>query len=116
MRSGAFSRFALMWLAASAMLFGQTVRDLKVQETEASTGMAKRYALVVGISQYRNLPAKAQLKFAHRDAEEFARLLRSESGGGLSSTTMRVLTDGQATLSAILRRAAHLAAAGHRSE
>ncbi len=101
MRSGAFSRFALMWLAASAMLVGQTVRDLKVEKTETSTGMAKSYALVVGISQYRNLPAKAQLKFAHRDAEEFARLLRSESGGGLSSTTMRVLMDGQATLSAI---------------
>jgi uncharacterized caspase-like protein/tetratricopeptide (TPR) repeat protein len=99
----------VLWFVAD-IAGAQTVRDLKIEQAGPRTvqeTIAKRWALIVGISSYKNAPAHAQLKFAHRDAEDFARFLRSESGGGIPFTQMRLLTDGRATLSAI-RGALHM--------
>ena len=65
-----------------------------------------RWALVVGISSYQYLQPAAQLRFANRDAEQFADFLRSAAGGALPSDHIRLLTDGKATLAA-LRAALH---------
>src|SRR3970040_1484020 len=42
---------------------------------------ANQYAVVIGISQYKNLPAKQWLRFAHEDARLFANFLKSNRVG-----------------------------------
>ena len=65
-----------------------------------------RWALVVGVSSYIYAPPAAQLRYAHRDAEEFAKLLRSTSGGGVPASNLRLLANEGATLASI-RAALH---------
>src|SRR5438270_6621226 len=53
----------------------QAARGLSVQQIRSGVsldGRGKLWAVVIGVSNYKNLPADAQLKFPHRDAEEFA--------------------------------------------
>lgn len=87
----------------------QIARDLTLELEEAPSrapGAQNRWALVVGISNYRNLPPNAQLKYAHRDAEDFAQFLHGGQGGGFPSTQLQLLTQERATVSAI-RAALH---------
>jgi uncharacterized caspase-like protein/Flp pilus assembly protein TadD len=98
---------ALLALALTASAFAQTPRDLKVERIAPPLPEKRtRWALVIGISSYRYAPPRAQLKFANRDAEEFARLLRSPEGGGFPSSNVRLLTEDAATVGAI-RAALH---------
>ena len=50
----------------------QDSRDLKPIQTKQSAAVSipRSYALVVGISAYKNLPKSAQLEFPNRDAED----------------------------------------------
>src|SRR5687767_5013110 len=97
---------------AIALLFvlvlgAQTARDLKFERVAPPLPDKKaRWAIVVGVSSYRYAPPAAQFRYAHRDAEEFAKLLRSPEGGAFPSDHVRVLTDGTATVGAI-RAALH---------
>ncbi len=93
-------------LLTQVLLLGalQAPRDLKLEwervEPQASA-VSRRWALVVGISTYKNVPPQAQLRYAHKDAEDFARFLRSAQGGGLPATQVRLLTEQQATVAAL---------------
>jgi Flp pilus assembly protein TadD len=90
-------------------LFPQPARDLKVEMAgppHPLRGKGDRWAVVIGISEYEHLPAAAQLRFAHRDAEEFAGFLRSAAGGAVPNDHVRFLTNQQATLAEI-RAAVH---------
>lgn len=55
------------------------------------------YALVVGISHYKNLPPQAQLKYADRDADSIYTVLISKEGGQYPAENVHVLKDDQAT-------------------
>jgi tetratricopeptide (TPR) repeat protein/uncharacterized caspase-like protein len=93
--------WVLMALAAGAPSAAQE-RALNVAGSGISLdGKGNRWAVVVGVSQYKNLPAGKQLQFAHRDAQAFADFLRSPQGGGFPSTHIKVLVNQDATLSAI---------------
>src|SRR4029079_3175717 len=48
---------------------------------QAVTGVPRGYALIVGISNYKNLDAKRQLRFAESDAQSIYRLLISKEAG-----------------------------------
>src|SRR5512138_2046035 len=66
----------------------QDARGLSVQQIRSGMsldGRGRLWAVVIGVSSYKNLPGDAQLKFPHRDAEEFATFLRSPQGGGFPS-------------------------------
>ena len=79
-------------------------RELQVKEIRSGSaldGRGKLWAVVIGVSTYRNLSEKEQLEFAHRDAEDFAAFLRSPFGGGFPSSQLTLLTNQGATLSAI---------------
>ncbi len=94
-------------LIVTLALHAQTTRDLRVARTAPALGdKGARWAVVIGVSSYKYAPPHAQLKFAHRDAEEFARFLRSPEGGGLPSSNVRLLTEQAATVGAI-RAAVH---------
>src|ERR1700761_4727663 len=49
------------------------------------------YALVVGIAHYTNLPSRAQLQFADRDAEEIYTTLISAQGGNFPAENVHKL-------------------------
>src|SRR5689334_21539946 len=82
----------------------QNARGLNLQQIRSGVsldGRGKLWAVVIGVSSYKNLPADAQLKFPHRDAEEFAAFLRSPQGGGFPSSQIKVLLNQEATLAAV---------------
>ena len=59
------------------------------------------YAIIVGISKYdqkNNIPA---LKYADRDAQEFADYLRSRSGGSVPAENIQLLLNENATVAAV---------------
>src|SRR6185312_8056504 len=64
-------------------------RDLVIAKDKASdqsgatvpVRIPRSYALVVGISHYKNLPAKAQLQYPDRDAADIYSTLISASAG-----------------------------------
>lgn len=88
-------------------LHAQTARDLRVRRVAPPLPDKRaRWAVVVGVSSYKYAPPQAQLKFAHRDAQEFAALLRSPEGGAFPSANIRLLTDNDATVGNI-RAALH---------
>ncbi|HZF41208.1 MAG TPA: caspase family protein [Blastocatellia bacterium] len=81
------------------------VREVMVRDGGAAVaaldGRGKLWAVVIGVSRYKNLAPKSQLEFAHRDAEDFAAFLRSPKGGGYPPSQLTLLTNQAATLSAI---------------
>ena len=94
-------------LVLGACLCAQTARDLRVQRVAPPLPDKRaRWAVVVGVSSYKYAPPQAQLRFAHRDAEDFAKLLRTAEGGGFPASNVRLLTDESATIGGI-RAAIH---------
>jgi len=82
----------------------QSDRALNVRQLAsglAPDGRGQLWAVVIGISSYRNVPPEGQLRFAHRDAEDLAAFLRTPRGGGFPSNHIKVLLNQDATLSAI---------------
>lgn len=63
----------------------------------------RSYALVIGISKYRNLPAEAQLQYPDRDAESMYTVLISAEGGQFPAENVHKLIDENATAANIKR-------------
>lgn len=81
-----------------------TARQLDVKEFQSGgtlDGRGKLWAVVIGVSKYKNLGPNDQLEFAHRDAADFADFLRSPNGGGFPASQLTLLTNEAATLSAV---------------
>ena len=82
-------------------------RDLKVEKLDEPTGAPKApriprsYAVIVGVSKYRNLESKLQLQFAERDAQSIFTALISPEGGNFRVENVHVLTNEKATLAAL---------------
>jgi len=83
----------------------QVARDLFLELEDpaapAAAAAGVRWALVVGVSSYEHLPPRAQLRYAHRDAEAYAQFLRGVDGGSFAASRIRVLTNEGATVSAV---------------
>ena len=84
------------------------VRDLKIEkedETPLPTGQTipRSYAVIVGISRYKNLPDKLQLQFAERDAQSIHTILISPEGGNFKAENVHILAGEQATLAGLRR-------------
>lgn len=90
------------------LIAAQVPRDLRL-ETDAAPlpDSRQRWAVVIGVSDYKFAPPAAQLKFAHRDAEEFARFLRSPLGGALPASHVRLLANHHATAGGIRAALTH---------
>jgi tetratricopeptide (TPR) repeat protein len=76
-------------------------RDLKYEDNAPATPAAaipRGYALIVGISNYKNLPPKSQLDFPERDADAVYSVLISNEGGNFHAENVHRLTGAKATL------------------
>ena len=81
-------------------------RDLKVEKIEDPTPpptqqVPRSYAVVIGISHYRNLPENRQLQFPERDAQSMNTVLISPEGGSFKAENVHVLDGAKATLAAM---------------
>src|SRR5262245_50152547 len=83
---------------------GRSERSISLSEIKpgiAPDGKGRLWAVVIGVSSYKNLRTEEQLRFAHRDAEELAAFLQSPSGGGFPSTQIKVLLNEEASIASI---------------
>jgi len=82
-------------------------RDLKYEEANTtpapSVAVPRGYALIIGVANYKKLPAKAQLDFSERDADAVYSILISPEGGNFRAENVHRLTGAQATLANIKR-------------
>ena len=85
-------------------------RDLKVEKLDSVPAPSAKplqipvsYAVIVGISRYRNLADKEQLQFAERDAQAIFTALISPEGGNFRVENVHMLTNEKATLAAVRR-------------
>ncbi len=79
----------------------QAPRDLvlaKKPEAALPKGVPRGYALIVGVSNYKNLDANKQLKFPESDAEAIYRVLISQQGGAFPAENVHFLRGSEATL------------------
>jgi|GEM_PF-264337 len=89
-------------LLTTAPLFSQTEKSatpLSPAHPLTRSPAAIR-AVVIGISDYQD-PAIPDLKYAHRDAEAFAKYLQSPAGGSLPPENIKLLTNEKATMAAV---------------
>ena len=92
-------------------------RDLTHVKEAPTTAPAipHSYALVVGVAHYAHLPAKAQLQFPDRDAEDIYTTLISAEGGNFPAENVHKLINEQATLTELTPRAGAVATRGDRA-
>src|SRR5215831_18578852 len=80
-------------------------RDVSIVTDKPSQMVApvvpRSYALIVGVAHYVNLPARAQLQFADRDAESIYTTLISTDGGQFPPENVHRLINEKATLQAL---------------
>jgi tetratricopeptide (TPR) repeat protein/uncharacterized caspase-like protein len=103
------------FLIIAALAFGQQKkeRDLRMETDSSRTDAAKpatpapaiprSYALIIGVAKYPNLPEKAQLDFAERDAQAVYSILISPEGGNFRAENVKRLIGPQATLANVKR-------------
>jgi uncharacterized caspase-like protein/tetratricopeptide (TPR) repeat protein len=72
--------------------------DIPVVNEPGKIQIPRSYALVIGISRYKNLPEKGQLKFADRDANEIYTTLISPEGGQFPPDNVHLIVGARATL------------------
>lgn len=103
----AIHSFLILILVVCLPVFAQKSpkqeRALTVVQASGETldGKGKLWAVVIGVSSYRNLTKDQQLQYAHRDAQDFAAFLRSPNGGGFPTNQVSVLLNQDATISAM---------------
>jgi tetratricopeptide (TPR) repeat protein len=78
-------------------------RDINVVQKKGATTVSipRSYAVVIGISSYKNLPATAQLAFPNRDAEDIYAALISPEGGQFPAENVHKLINERATVANI---------------
>ncbi|MBE7541414.1 MAG: caspase family protein [Bryobacteraceae bacterium] len=85
-------------------------RDLKFESEVARPPAAadpqpvtipRSYALIIGVANYQNLPANAQLQYSERDAESIYSILISPEGGNFRAENVHKLVGDRATLANI---------------
>ena len=90
-------RFLIAFLVL--LLFNSRFLKAQNKQTAQKTN-GNTYAVIVGISSYE-LNGIPRLDFAHRDAQEFARFLRSANGGNVPEDNIRLLLNEQANYASI---------------
>jgi tetratricopeptide (TPR) repeat protein len=99
-RGGLFLASAVLALAQSRLLVhGDDAAKLLPKPVE----IPRSYAVVIGISHYKNLPPELQLHFADRDAESMYSILISPEGGNYKAENVHLLIGADATLANIHR-------------
>lgn len=76
------------------------------QPAPDSSGAPNFWAVVVGISKFKNFPPDEQLEFADKDAEAFAKFILSERGRSFPKENVRVFLNQDATAASVRKNLA----------
>lgn len=102
---------ALVALAAVAQQQAPIAeRDLQLKrvaepaELKGEVRVPRGYAIVIGVGNYKNLPAAQNLRFAESDAEAVARVLMSKEGGNIEPENLKKLIGPKATLAEVRKQ------------
>lgn len=101
-------KLAILWLLlclCSYPLYGQAERDLRLRkgpnaQSPKPTQVPRGYAVVIGISRYKNLNGN-DLQFAESDADAVYRVLISKEGGAFAAENVHRLLGSDASLANI---------------
>ncbi|MGC2619031.1 MAG: caspase family protein, partial [Acidobacteriaceae bacterium] len=74
-----------------------TFKKDKTAPVQTTVQIPRSYALVIGISHYKNLPQSAQLQYPNVDAESIYTVLISTEGGQFPAENVHKLIDDKAT-------------------
>jgi hypothetical protein len=88
-----------VWIKSKVFDLEESLAIRAASATAVGAGGGKTYALLVGISKYKQ--PELALQFAHADAAAFAQMLQSPRGGGLNPQDVVLLTDEHATTAAV---------------
>lgn len=89
---------ALLWLAMlAAVLADDSVPGAESGSRLRFVAPEKRWAVVIGVSRYENLPKSAWLLSGDKDAAAIAEFLQSPRGGGVPDDHLKLLLNEQAT-------------------
>lgn len=88
-----------VWVKSKIFDLQQALAATTAAAAAAAAGSGKTYALLVGVSKFKN--PELALQFASADATVFSKLLESPRAGGLSPENVVLLTDEKATVSAV---------------
>src|SRR5882724_9455054 len=98
------SAFCLLSVLSAQPQQQPRARDLKYEEDKPAAppvAIPRSYALVIGISNYKNLAAKSQLDFPERDAQAVYSILISPEGGNFRAENVHRLIGAKATFAAV---------------
>ncbi|HTW46865.1 MAG TPA: tetratricopeptide repeat protein [Acidobacteriaceae bacterium] len=76
-------------------------KDTTTRPPQTTVHIPRSYALVIGISHYKNLPQNAQLQYPDVDAESIYTVLISTEGGQFPAENVHKLIDDKATVANI---------------
>jgi tetratricopeptide (TPR) repeat protein len=91
-------------MLAAAAVSAQQSRDISIvrlgsaDELKTAVQVPRGYAVVIGISKYKNLTEKQNLGFAEKDAENVYSTLISKEGGNFEFENVKKLVGPQATI------------------
>src|SRR5579864_1940451 len=97
----ALSYAALSWTAWSQVKPRGLEHPELARKDDKDKQPGRTYAVLIGVSHYKNDPPITSLQFADKDAETFAAFLRTPLGGALDPDDIRLLTNQQATRAAM---------------
>jgi len=83
------------------VIAGIAAEPVSAVDQPAARQVPRGYALIVGVSNYRNLEADKQLRFPESDADAMYRVLISQQGGAFPAENVRFLRGSDATLARI---------------
>lgn len=87
------------WVKAKISELESILADQYATASRQNATAGRTYALLVGISKYAK--PELNLQFAHADAIDFGKLLRTPRAGPVAGDDIRLLTDNNATTAAI---------------
>jgi len=88
-----------VWVKSKVFDLQQALAASAAAASAATAGTGKTYALLIGVSKFKN--PELSLQFADADAADFSKLVLSPRGGGLPPDNVMLLTDEKATLAAV---------------
>ena len=96
MRTSRISILLFLLLLAQAV-WAQGIPGLNSSRGREDVSSDRRWAVVIGVSEYEHLPKKSWLNSCHKDAQAIADFLASPRGGELRPENMKLLLNEEAT-------------------
>lgn len=101
MSGGTWVALLWFWLLSAQLCLGQGIPGLTSKPRNSFVEPERRWAVIIGVSEYENLPQKSWLRSCDQDAKALASFLQTARGGSVPSSQLMLLLNEKATARAI---------------